>query len=83
MSDQTTQSRVLAILKPHVKNEEAFAAADNSTRLLEDLEINSARLVDILLGFEDEFDVEIDDDDADRATTLGDIIAMVEEKLAA
>lgn len=83
MSEATIQSRVLAILKPHVKNEAAFAAADSSTHLLEDLEINSARLVDILLGFEDEFDVEIDDDDADRATTLGDIVAMVEEKLAA
>lgn len=83
MSNENVQNRVLTILKPHVKNESAFAAATPETRLLEDLEINSARLVDILLGFEDEFDVEIDDDDADRVTSIGDVVAMVEEKLAA
>lgn len=83
MSQENVQSRVLTILKPHVKNEAAFATASNDTKLLEDLEINSARLVDILLGFEDEFDVEIDDDDADRVSSIGDVVAMVEEKIAA
>ena len=83
MTDNEIQQKVLQILKPFVKNEEMFNNAGPQTKLLEDLAINSARLVDILLEFEDAFDVEIHDDDADRARTLGDVVSMLSEKVAA
>ena len=35
------------------------------TNILDDLKVNSARLVDVVLAFEDEFDIEIADEDVD------------------
>ena len=51
------------------------------TSILEDLKINSARLVDIVLDFEDAFDIEVDDDDADRVVTVGDGVNLILSKI--
>ena len=51
---------VVKILTPWVKNEEALAAVAMTTNILEDLKVNSARLVDVVIAFEDEFDIETD-----------------------
>ena len=44
--------------------------------------MNSARLVDIILAFEDEFGIEVDDESADRVRTLGDAVQMILRKTA-
>ena len=54
--DETFQ-KVVQIIKPFVKNHEALEAATEKTQLLEDLGVNSARLVDIVLEFEDQFEI--------------------------
>ena len=41
-------AKVVEIVKPYVKNEDALAAVADDTNILEDLKVNSARLVDIL-----------------------------------
>jgi acyl carrier protein len=81
MEHQATFDRVIGIIKPFVKNTDKLATASEETRLLEDLGVNSARLVDIVLAFEDEFDIAIDDESADRVQTLGDAVAVIQEKL--
>lgn len=81
MEQQETFDKVMGIIKPFVKNTEALATANADTRLLEDLGVNSARLVDIVLAFEDEFDIAIDDESADRVRTLGDAVTVIQEKL--
>lgn len=81
MEDQATFDKVIGIIKPFVKNTDGLAAANADTRLLEDLGVNSARLVDIVLAFEDEFDIAIDDEAADRVRTLGDAVTVIQEKL--
>ena len=55
---------------------------DRRTRIIEDLGVNSARLVDIILAFEDEFGIEVDDESADRVRTLGDAVQMILQKTA-
>jgi acyl carrier protein len=80
MEDKEIFDKVLAIVKPFVRNEAAFAKADNGTRILQDLGVNSARLVDIVLAFEDEFGVEIDDDTADGVRTVGDAVAAIKAR---
>jgi acyl carrier protein len=52
-----------------------------ATSILDDLKINSARLVDIVLDFEDVFDIEVDDDDADRVTTVEDGVNLILAKI--
>ena len=81
MDRKETFDRVVEIIKPFVKNQEALAEANEKTRILDDLQVNSARLVDIVLDFEDRFGIEIDDESADRVQTIGDAIAVVQEKL--
>ena len=51
------------------------------TSILDDLKINSARLVDIVLDFEDVFNIEVDDDDADSVATVGDGVKLIMAKI--
>jgi len=39
--------------------------------------------VDIILAFEDEFGIEVDDESADKVRTLGDAVQMILAKTAA
>ncbi len=75
-------AKVIEIVRPFVKNEEALATVGNDTDILQDLKVNSARLVDVILNFEDEFDIELEDEDADAVNTVGDAVALIEGKLS-
>jgi len=72
--------KVLHIVKPFVKNQEAFTNATDETRFIEDLKINSARLVDIVLAFEDEFQFPISDDEAEEIQTIGSAVNLIQKK---
>jgi len=72
--------KVVKILTPHVKNQDALDSVSDATNILDDLKVNSARLVDVILAFEDEFDIEIEDDEVDSVNTVGDCVRLVVEK---
>jgi acyl carrier protein len=82
MDSKAAFGKVVSIIKPFVKNTTAFGTADEHTRIIEDLGVNSARLVDIILAFEDEFGIQVDDESADRVRTLGDAVQMILRKTA-
>lgn len=82
MDNTTAFAKIVGIIKPFVKNQEAFARPTEATRIIEDLGVNSARLVDIILAFEDEFGIEVDDESADRVRTLGDAVRVIQQKVA-
>ena len=82
MEQAETFAKVLDILKPHVKNMAALEAVGPDTNILDDLKVNSARLVDVVLAFEDEFDIEIADDDVDAVNTVGDAVRLIAAKRA-
>ena len=73
--------RVVKILTPYVKNQEALDGVQLGTHILDDLKVNSARLVDVVLEFEDAFNIEIDDDDVDKVETVGNAVELIESKL--
>ena len=73
--------QVVKILTPYVKNPEALESASPATHILDDLKVNSARLVDVVLEFEDAFNIEIDDDDVDTVETVGNAVALIEAKI--
>ena len=77
MDQSEVMERVVKILTPWVKNEEALGSVSMETNILDDLKVNSARLVDIVLAFEDEFDIEIPDEDVDSVNTVGDCVNLV------
>jgi acyl carrier protein len=77
MTREEVFERVIKILTPHAKDQAALANASNTTNILDDLKVNSARLVDVVLAFEDEFDLEIPDEDVDDVNTVGDCVSMI------
>ncbi|MEI8216660.1 MAG: acyl carrier protein [Eubacteriales bacterium] len=56
------------------------AAVTPETSLMKDLEADSLDAVEIIMAIEDEFEIEIPDEDAEKFHTIGDIVKYVEEK---
>jgi acyl carrier protein len=82
MEKSEIQSKVIEIIGRYAKDKDAAAAATETTNILDDLKVNSARLVDVILDLEDEFDIEVEDEDADAVNTVGDAVALIQSKLA-
>lgn len=74
--------KVVDIVSPFAKDKDALDDVSMETNILEDLKVNSARLVDVILEFEDEFDIEVEDEDADAVNTIGDAVELIEAKIA-
>lgn len=56
------------------------AAVTLETSLMKDLEADSLDAVEIIMAIEDEFDIEVPDEEAERFQNVGDIVKYVEEK---
>lgn len=55
-------------------------AVKTETHLMKDLEADSLDAVEIIMAIEDEFDIEVPDEDAEKFQTVSDIVKYVEEK---
>lgn len=82
MGEKEIFEKMVNILKPYTKNMELLEKATEDTHILDDLQVNSARLVDVIIACEDVFDIEIDDDEADEIRTIGDAVKVISNKLA-
>lgn len=51
------------------------------TNLMKDLEADSLDAVEIIMAIEDEYDIEIPDEDAEKFQTIGDIVNYVEKAI--
>ena len=81
MDQSEIMGTVVKILTPWVKNEDALQSVSMETSILDDLKVNSARLVDVVIAFEDEFDIEIEDEDVDAVNSVGDAVQLISGKL--
>ena len=52
------------------------------TSLMEDLDADSLDAVEIMMALEDEFEIEIPDEDAEKFDKIGDIVGYIEEKVS-
>ena len=82
MSRESILETMKTLIKPYVGDVTAFGSMDESSDLINDLKINSAHIVDIVLDIESEFDIMIDDDAINDMVTVGASIDVVESKLA-
>ena len=55
-------------------------AVTMDTHLMKDLEADSLDAVEIIMAIEDEFEIEIPDEDAEKFQSVADIVKYVEEK---
>lgn len=70
------------IIKPYVQDEAAFSNLDKDADFIQDLKINSANLVDIVLDVEEAFDIEIDNETMERMLTVDAAMEIITEKLS-
>ena len=78
MSD--ISERVKKIVVEHL-GVEADKVTENAS-FIDDLGADSLDTVELVMAFEEEFDIEIPDDAAEHIQTVGDAVKFIDEKLA-
>lgn len=82
MNQEENLQKLKAIVQPFVKNEEAFKNLTEDTDFINDLKINSANLVDIVLDTEEVFDIEIDNVSMEKMLTIKAALEIINIKLS-
>ncbi len=71
--------KVKVILSSQFDVEEDSITMD--TNIADDLGADSLDVVDMLMSLEDEFDVEIPDEEIEKIRTVGELVAYIEENM--
>ena len=81
MTKEETIEKLKNIVKPYMKNQEAFDNLSESTDFITDLRINSANLVDVILDIEEVFDINIDNISMEKMLDVKSAIEVIQQKL--
>ena len=81
MNKEETILQLKNIVKPYIKNQEAFDNLNENTDFINDLKINSANLVDVILDIEEAFDIVIDNASMERMLNVQAALDIIEKKL--
>jgi acyl carrier protein len=76
MADNSTFERVRAIIVDQLGVDPSEVTMEANFR--DDLEADSLDLVELIMAFEEEFCGEINDDDAQKITTVGDAVRFLD-----
>ena len=76
-SDKPVEERVKAIIVEQLGVEENDVIP--AAKFIEDLGADSLDTVELVMAFEEEFDIEIPDEDAEKITTVGDAVQYIKE----
>jgi acyl carrier protein len=82
MTNEELIEKLKIIVRPYVKNEEGFKNMNESTDFLNDLKINSANLVDVILDVENEFDIIIDNESMEKMLNVKAAMEIINTKLS-
>ena len=80
MDEKQIFTEMIGILRVYTKDATLLDKATPATHILDDLKVNSARLVDVIIKCEDVFGITIEDDEADKIRTIGDAVELVKKK---
>lgn len=81
MKMEEVQAKLKSIVTDRLNVEEAQIKPEAS--FVEDLGADSLDIVELIMGIEEEFDIEIPDEDAEKLTTVGEAMNYVKNKLGA
>jgi acyl carrier protein len=76
-SDKPVEERVKSIIVEQLGVEEGDVVP--AAKFIDDLGADSLDTVELVMAFEEEFDIEIPDEDAEKITTVGDAIGYIKE----
>ncbi|MDR3278921.1 MAG: acyl carrier protein [Synergistaceae bacterium] len=79
MQSDEIMAKLKELVIDRLNVEEDQIKADAS--FVEDLGADSLDIVELIMGIEEEFDVEIPDEDAEKLTNVGEALAYVKGKL--
>ncbi|MBE5816996.1 MAG: acyl carrier protein [Clostridiales bacterium] len=68
-------NKVIAIVAEHL-HQDAAALSDN-TSFIDDLSADSLEIVELIMAFESEFDLEIPEDEVEAIKTIGDVVDII------
>lgn len=78
MTDQQIFDRVVTIIKE--RKGEDFIVTENLS-LKDDLDADSVDLMEFILTIEDEFGIEISDEEIDNLHSVADVLAVIKNKI--
>ena len=78
MSDSLTRVKEIIVDKLGVEE----SKITNDARFIEDLGADSLDTVELIMQFEEDFDIEISDEEAEGLTTIGKSVDYINNKLA-
>jgi len=83
MSDKEQMfSELKAIVKPYIQDEEAFENLHEETDFINDLKINSANLIDVILDVEEKYDIVLDNDSMDKMLNIKAALEVINTKIS-
>lgn len=75
------KTEIIGILKKYAINKKIFDNLPENPHITNDLKINSARLVDIIIDIEEKFNIEIENESLKKLIYLNDIVMLIENKI--
>lgn len=72
-------AKVKELIVEQLDVEEDMITSDTS--LTDDLDADSLDIVELMMAIEEEFNIEISDDDTDKISTVGEAVAYISELL--
>ena len=79
MSEPSTEERVIKIVCDQMGCPREKVSKETS--FINDLQADSLDTVELVMEFEDEFQINIPDEDAEKIQTVGDAVKYISEKL--
>jgi acyl carrier protein len=70
------------IVKPYIQDEEAFKILHEDTDFINDLKINSANLIDVILDIEDKYNIELDNESMDKMLNVKAALEVINTKVS-
>ncbi len=71
--------KIIQIIEKYAYNKDLVRNATLDSKIIGDLKINSARIVDIILDIEDEYNIAIDDNLLEKMITIKDVLDIIEQ----
>lgn len=83
MNKEEHYQKLRDIVKIYLPEDVSVDAISEESHFIDELNINSANLVDIVLDVEDAFDIILENDDMDQMATVQDALNIIDKKLEA
>lgn len=82
MNNEQIIEQLKEIIRPYVQDQSALETLTETTDFINDLKINSANLVDVILDIEEKYSIVIDNESMERMINVAAAMDIIKTKLA-